>query len=80
LGADTFAACGGNGGPGWYEPETTDYEMPAEAARVLLAETMHWSLEYGDGLELRERLEVFTVLNARTLARNSQIGSKDDDE
>jgi hypothetical protein len=54
--------------------------MPAEAARVLLAETMHWSLEYGDGLELRERLEVFTVLNARTLARNSQIGSKDDDE
>ncbi len=66
LGPDTFAACGGDGGPDWYEPETTEYEMPPEALRVLIAEAMHWTLDYTDSLELRERLEVLTVLNART--------------
>jgi hypothetical protein len=39
--------------------------MPPEAMRVLIAEAMHWTLDYTDSLELRERLEVLTVLNAR---------------
>lgn len=77
MGAETFAGCGGDGGPGWYEPESAEYEMPPEAMRVLLAEAMHWTLEYGDGLELRERLEVFTVLNGRNEAQHHQP-QKDD--
>jgi len=51
--------------------------MPPEGLRVLIAETMHWTLDYADGLELRERLEVLTVLNARTAAHNSLIGKDD---
>jgi hypothetical protein len=46
--------------------------MPSEGLRVLIAEAMHWTLEYADGLELRERLEVLVVLNARTAAQNSR--------
>ncbi len=73
LGADTFGACGGDGGPDWYEPEPAPYEMPPEALRVLTVEAMHWTLDYADSLELRERLEVLVVLNARTAAQNSLL-------
>ena len=45
--------------------------MPPEALRVLIAEAMHWTLEYTDSLELKERLEVLTILNARTAAHNT---------
>ena len=69
LGAETFGACGGEGGPYWYEPEAATHEMPPEAMRVLIAEAMHWTLDYTDSLELRERLEVLTVLNARASAQ-----------
>jgi len=78
LGPEVFGACGGDGGPQWYEPETTNYEMPAEGLRVLVAEAMHWTLDYADDLELQERLEVLTVLNARTAAQMSRL-QKDDD-
>ncbi len=47
--------------------------MPPEALRVLTAEAMHWTLDYTDSLELRERLEVLVVLNARTAAQNSLV-------
>ena len=47
--------------------------MPPEGIRVLLAEAMHWTLDYADSLELKERLETFTVLNARTEAQNSRL-------
>jgi len=52
--------------------------MPPEALRVLTAEAMHWTLDYADSLELRERLEVLVVLNARTAAHNSLL-QKDSD-
>ena len=42
--------------------------MPPVAMRILVAEAMHWTLEYVDSLELREVLEVLVVLNARTAA------------
>jgi len=73
LGGEVFGACGGEGGPDWYEVKQQDYEMPPEGIRVLLAEAMHWTLDYADSLELKERLETFTVLNARTEAQNSRL-------
>ncbi len=79
LGAETYAACGGEGGPDWYEPEGSDYEMPPEAMRVLIAEAMHWTLDYTDSLELRDRLEVLVVLNARAAADRSRWGKGKDD-
>lgn len=45
--------------------------MPEEGVRVLLAEAMHWTLDYADALELKDRLETFAVLNARTMARRT---------
>lgn len=54
-----------------------DYEMPPEGMRILIAEAMHWTLDYADSLELRERLEVLAVLNARTLALNSRLRRED---
>lgn len=74
LGPETFAACGGDGGPDWYEPERTEYEMPPEAMRVMIARAMSgWTLEYTDSLELRERLEVLVVLNAQAAAQHSRL-------
>ena len=72
LGADVYVACGGDGGPDYYTPKAAPGEMPPEALRVLIAEAMHWTLDYTDSLELRERLEVLTVLNARTAAHSTQ--------
>ena len=71
MGREVYDACDG---VGFYHPEASDFEMPAEGIRVLVAEAMHgWTLEYTDDLELRDRLEVLTVLNARTAAHNSLL-------
>lgn len=77
LGPEIFGACGGDGGPDWYEPEPSEYEMPPEGTRIFLAEAMHWTLDYGDNLELRERLEIITALNARRAAQISRLHQDD---
>jgi hypothetical protein len=51
--------------------------MTPEMMRVLLAEAMHWTLEYTDGLELRDRLEVFAVLSGRNEAQHHQPKAND---
>jgi len=75
-----FAAAGGEGGPGWYEPETCDYEMPEAGMRVLIAHEMHWTLEYTDNTELRDKLEVLAVLSGWNAAQQSHVNGDEDDE
>ena len=44
--------------------------MPWESARWLIAERMGWTLEYVDGLDVRDVLEGMATWRAQAMAKN----------
>jgi len=48
--------------------------------RVLIAHEMHWTLEYTDNTELRDKLEVLAVLSGWNAAQQSHVNGDEDDE
>lgn len=43
--------------------------MPDESVDILLAERMHWTLEYVRGMDIDEYLDVLNTINALDVAR-----------